>query len=85
MISGLANEASSDILIKLATMATSGVNGLAWETGLTAAQQEVEKGRVQISLSIHCCLKNHPMSLTVGHLAATGLKKGEFSAAAAAV
>jgi hypothetical protein len=31
----------------LDAMATSGVNKLASETGLTAAQQEVEKGRVQ--------------------------------------
>ena len=44
-------------------MATSRVNKLARETGLTAAQQEVEKGRVQISLSSHLCLKDHPMGL----------------------
>ena len=53
----------------LDAMATSGVNKLARETGLTAAQQEVKKGwvqgelRVQISLSSHCCLKDHPMGL----------------------
>ena len=53
----------------LDAMATSGVNKLARESGLTAAQQEVEKGRVQgelrvqISLSSHCCLKDHPMGL----------------------
>ena len=65
-------------------MATSGVYKLAREAGLTPTQQEVEKGRVQISLSSHCCLKDHPIGLTVGHLAATRLKKGEFSATAAA-
>ena len=68
MVSGLVNEASSDILMMRDTMATSGVYKLAREAGLTAAQQEVEKGRVQISLSSHCCLKDHPMGLTVGHL-----------------
>ena len=45
----------------LDAMATSGVNKLARETVLTAAQQEVKKGwvqgelRVQIFLSSHCC------------------------------
>ena len=63
LVSGLVNEASSDILMMLGRMATSGVNKLARETGLTAAQQEVEKGRVQISLSSHFCLKDHPMGL----------------------
>ena len=45
LVSGLVNEASSGILMMLGRMATSGVNKLARETGLTAAQQEVEKGR----------------------------------------
>ena len=63
LVSGLANEASSNILMMLDTMNTFGVNKLARETGLTAVQQEVEKGRVQISLSSHCCLKDHPMGL----------------------
>ena len=60
----------------LDAMATSGVNKLARETGLTAAQQEVEKGQVQgellvqISLSNHCCLKDHTMGLTVGRSSA---------------
>ena len=63
----------------LDAMATSGVNKLARESGLTAAQQEVEKGRVQgelrvqISLSSHCCLKDHPMGLTVGNHGGLGL------------
>ena len=47
----------------LDTMATLGMNKLARETSLTATQQELEKGRVQISLSSHCCLKDHPMGL----------------------
>ena len=51
LVSGLVIEASSGILMMLDTMATFGVNKLARETGLTATQQEVEKGRVQISLS----------------------------------
>ena len=70
-VSGLVNEASSEILIMLGRIATSGVNKLARETGLTAAQQEVEKSGVQISLSSHFCLKDHPMGLTVGRIAAT--------------
>ena len=55
------------------------MNKLARETGLTAAQQEVEKGRVQgelrvqISLSSHCCLKDHSMGLTVGNIGGLGL------------
>ena len=56
LVSGLVNEASSDNLMMLGRMATSGVNKLARETGLTAAQQEVEKGGVQISLSSHICM-----------------------------
>ena len=72
LVSGLVNEASSDILMMRDTMATSGVYKLAREAGLTPTQQEVEKGLVQISLSSHCCLKDHPMGLTVGRLAATG-------------
>ena len=58
LVSGLVNEASSDILMMRDTMATSGVYKLAREAGLTPTQQEVEKGRVQISLSSHCCLKD---------------------------
>ena len=63
LVSGLVNEASSDILMMLGRMATSGVNKLAREASLTPTQQEVEKGLVQISLSSHCCLKYHPMGL----------------------
>ena len=70
LVSGLVNEASSDILMMLGRIATSGVNKLARETGLTAAQQ-VEKGGVKISLYSHFYLKDHPMGLTVGRLAAT--------------
>ena len=68
---GLFNQASSDDLMLLDAMATSRVNKLARETGLTAAQKEVEKGHVQgellvqISLSSHCCLKDHLMGLEV--------------------
>ena len=47
MVSGLFNEASSEKLMLLDAMGTSGVNKLARETGLTAAQQEVKKGQVQ--------------------------------------
>ena len=63
LVSGLVNEASSYILMMRDTMATFEVYKLARETGLTATQQEVEKGRHQISLSSHCCLKDHPMGL----------------------
>ena len=83
LVSGLINDASSDILMMLGRIATSGVDKLARETGLTAAQREVEKGWVQISLSSHFCLKDHLKGLTVGRLAATGLKKGYIFAAAA--
>ncbi len=58
LVSGLVNEASSDILMMLGRIATSGVKKLARETGLTAAQQEVEQGGVQISLSSQFCLKD---------------------------
>jgi hypothetical protein len=47
LVSGLFNEASSEKLMLLDPMGTSAVNKLARETGLTAAQQEVKKGRVQ--------------------------------------
>jgi hypothetical protein len=63
LVSGLVNEASSDILMMRDTMATSGVYKLAREAGLTPTQQELEKGQVQISLSSHCCLEDHPMGL----------------------
>ena len=53
-VSGLFNQASSDDLMLLDAMATSGVNKLARETGLTAAQQEVKKGRVQGELRVLC-------------------------------
>ncbi len=54
MVSGLFNEASSDELILLDAMSNSVVNQLARETGLTAAQQEVKKGRVQGELRVLC-------------------------------
>ena len=44
LVSGLFNKDNSDTLILLDTMATSRVSKMARETGLTAGQQEVEKG-----------------------------------------
>ena len=52
LVSGLFNEGSSDELLRLDAMANSGVNKLARETGLTAAQQEVKKGLVNGELRV---------------------------------
>ena len=41
-------------MMLLDAMATSGVNKLARETGLTVAQQEVKKGWVQGELRVLC-------------------------------
>ena len=58
IVSGLFNEASSDTLMLLDVMATSRVEKLARETGLTSPQQEVEKGRVQGELRIQLSLSS---------------------------
>ena len=52
LVSGLFNEASSDILMLLDAMATSR------ESGLTSGQQEVEKGRVQGELRVQISLSS---------------------------
>ena len=76
LVSGLVNKASSDILMMRDTMATSGVYKLAREAGLTPTQQEVEKGQLQISLSSHCCLEDHPMGLGRWAHCSYGTKEG---------
>jgi hypothetical protein len=53
LVSGFFNEASPEKLMLLEAMDTSGVNKLTRETGLTAAQQEVKKGRIQGELAGH--------------------------------
>ena len=58
LVSGLFNEASNDTLMLLDAMATSRVTKLARETGLTSAQQEVEKGRVQGELRVQVSLSS---------------------------
>ena len=58
LVSGLFNEASNDTLMLLDAMATSRVTKLARETGLTSAQQEVEKGRVQGELRVQISLSS---------------------------
>ena len=58
MVSGVVNEASSDILMMLGRMATSGVNKLARETGLTAGSGE---GRGP-DLPLHPLLHQRPFN-----------------------